>query len=143
MKEYKIEIKINASKETVWKTITNFKEYPNWNTILEMEQNEDLVVGKKFKVTIYNPKGKKSKFNATTMHREDNVSFSATQKIIGKWFFSATHYFIIREIDKEHVVFIQKWKLRGLITSLFYKQICKELKSFNAMNTELKTVLEK
>lgn len=142
MKEYKIEITINASKEEVWNEITNFKNYPNWNTILIMEQNDSLVVGEKFYVTINKPNGKKSQFKATTIRKERNLYFSAEQKIIGNWFFSAIHHFIIQEIDTKHVLFIQKWELKGIIASLFRKQILKELESFGQMNNELKDRLE-
>ena len=142
MKEYKIEIKINTSKEVVWETITDFKDYPNWNTVLKMEQNESIIIGKKFKVTINNPNDKKSKFKAIAIKKEDYKSFAATQKMIGKWLFSATHYFIIKEIDKEHVMFIQKWKLTGILNSLFNKQIIKSLEHFKQMNDELKAKVE-
>ncbi|MDN5216945.1 SRPBCC domain-containing protein [Fulvivirgaceae bacterium BMA12] len=142
MKVYKIDIKINASKEAVWNEITNFKNYPKWNSILEMKENDSLIVGEKFSVTINKPNGKKSKFKATTLSKEDYQSFSAQQKIIGDWFFSAVHHFTVREIDPTQVLFIQKWELKGIISSLFRKQIFEELESFNQMNIELKDKLE-
>ena len=142
MKEYKIEIKIDASKEEVWKEIINFKNYPTWNTILIMEQNDSLIIGEKFSVTINKGNGKKSKFKATAIGKENHRSFSAKQKMIGDWFFSAIHHFMIREISAEKVLFIQKWELRGIIASLFRKPIFKELETFNQMNIELKNKLE-
>ncbi len=142
MKEYKIEIKIHASKEIVWQTITDFKNYPNWNTILEMEENDSLIIGEKFKVEIHKPNGKNSKFKATAINKTDSKSFSARQTIIGKWFFSASHHFIIKEIDNENVLFIQKWELKGIVASIFRKQIFKELDMFNKMNKELKDKVE-
>ena len=142
MKEYKIEIAIDTSKEKLWEEITNFKNYPNWNTVLAMTQNDGLIVGKKFSVTIFKPNGKQSNFKATAIGKKKNRSFSAKQKIIGDWFFSATHHFIIQEIDIKHVLFIQHWELKGIIASLFRKQIFDELEGFNQMNTELKDNLE-
>ncbi|WP_103070415.1 SRPBCC domain-containing protein [Aquimarina sediminis] len=143
MKEYIIETKINAPKEVVWKTITNFEDYPSWNSILTMKNNDSLQVGKKFDVTIHKPKGKKSKFKVIALSKNDNKSFSARQKVMGNWFLSATHHFIIEEINKNQVMFIQKWELKGIVISLFKKQIFKELESFNQMNEELKNLLEK
>ena len=55
MKEYKIEIAVKASKEKVWEVITNFENYPSWNSVLKMESNNNLIVGNKFKVTITQP----------------------------------------------------------------------------------------
>lgn len=108
-----------------------------------MSGNDQLVVGKTFTVTIHNGK-KDSTFKAITLSKNDNNSFSARQTIIGKWFFSATHFFIIEESDhsEEQVTFIQKWHLTGLVSNIFKKQIFKELELFNQMNEELKTYLE-
>ncbi len=143
MKEYKIEIDINASKKTVWKVITDFENYPKWNSVLAVENNGSLKLGNKFHVIITKPMGKKSKFYATVIGKKEFQSFSVTHAIIGKWFFKATHYFIIKEIDKENITFIQKWGLKGIITSMFCKQIFKELEVFNKMNVELKEFVEK
>lgn len=143
MKEYITKIDINATKETVWNTITDFKNYPKWNSVLVMKNNDNLTLGNKFNVTINKPKNKQSNFKAIAIHKENFSSFSATQKIMGKWFFEATHYFIIREIDKESIIFIQKWELKGIIASIFRKQIFKELALFTKMNDELKALVEK
>jgi len=139
---YKIAIEINASKEAVWETITNFSNYPKWNSVLEMKNNDDLIIGNKFQVTIMQANGKRSKFKAITIHKEKLVSFSATQTILGKWFFKAIHHFTLKELDKEHIQFVQTWELKGIIVPLFRKQIFKELSLFKQMNKELKEFLE-
>jgi len=143
MKDYKIEIEINASKEIVWKALTDFENYPNWNSVLVMKNNDSLILGDKFHVTTIQSHCKQSKFKATATSKENFQSFSGTQTIIGKWFFQATHHFIIKERDKENITFIQKWELKGIIASMFRKQIFKELEVFNKMNSELKELVEK
>jgi hypothetical protein len=143
MKEYKIEIDINASKEAVWNVITDFEGYSKWNSVLAMNNNDSLIIGNKFDVTITQPNEKKSNFKASAISKKKHQSFSATQKIIGKWLFQATHHFIIKEIDNENITFIQKWELKGIISSMLRKQIFKELEVFNKMNKELKELVEK
>lgn len=143
MTEYKIAIDINASKETVWNAITDFENYPKWNSVLVMMNNDDLILGNKFDVTINKPNNKHSNFKAVAVDKENFSSFSATQKIVGKWLFEATHHFIIREVNKQNITFIQKWELKGIIASIFRKQIFKELELFNKMNNELKELVEK
>ncbi|MFV0573520.1 MAG: SRPBCC domain-containing protein [Xanthomarina gelatinilytica] len=142
MKEYIIKKNINASKETVWNVITDFENYPKWNSVLKMDNNANLVLGDKFDVSIEQPNTKQSNFKATATGKEEFQSFSASQKIVGKWFFQATHFFIVEEVDEEHVTFIQKWELKGIISSLFRKQIFKELEVFKIMNKELKEFIE-
>ena len=143
MKEYIIEIDINASKEVVWKIITDFEHYPKWNSILYMENNDRLILGNNFDVTINKPNNKQSNFKAKAISKEHHESFAAQQKMMGKWFFQATHFFIIKEIDNESIKFIQKWEFKGILASMFLKQIFKELEGFKKMNSELKEYVEK
>ena len=72
----KIEIKINASKEKVWDAITDFKNYPKWNSVLEIKNNDSLLLGNKFQVTINQPNGKQSKFKAEDEQRKITIIFS-------------------------------------------------------------------
>lgn len=140
--EYTIDIDLQASKEKTWEIITDFKQYESWNTILSMSNNDQLEIGKKFHVTIYGRK-KPSKFKATTLTKDQYKSFAAQQKILGKWFFSATHHFIIEELTiPNQVKFIQQWQLTGIVGKLFKKQIFKELAQFKKMNEELKGYVE-
>lgn len=143
MKEYKIEIDIKAPKEAVWNVITDFENYQKWNSVLVMKNNDDLLLGNKFDVTIVQQNKKQSSFKAVAVSKNDFQSFAAEQKIIGKWFFQATHYFIIKVTDNENIKFIQKWELKGIVASLFRKQIFKELEEFKKMNLELKKYVEK
>ncbi len=84
MKEYKIEIDINASKEKVWEVITDFENYPKWNSVLVVKNNDSLKLGHKFHVIITKPMGKKSKFKATVISKKEYQLFSVTHTIIGK-----------------------------------------------------------
>jgi hypothetical protein len=143
MKEYKVEIDINASKEVVWKIMTDFAAYPKWNSVLQMQNNDSLLLGNAFEVSITQPNGKQSNFKAIAISEKNFESFSAQQKIIGKWFFQATHHFIIEETDKNHVTFIQRWEFRGIVTAVFHKQIFRELEVFKKMNKELQDFAEK
>ncbi len=138
---YEISVTIDQAKENVWKVITDFNSYEQWNSILSMAENDELVIGEKFAVTIHDH-GKDARFKAITLTRIENESFSAQQKIIGKWFFSATHFFILNEKDGQ-TQFTQKWKFTGLLSRLFKKPIFKQLELFNTMNDELKQFMEK
>jgi hypothetical protein len=141
--EYEIKIDLRADRQTVWRTITDFKSYRHWNSMLEMADNDQLEVGKKFRVAIIEENGKKSKFSAETISKEELRSFSARQVILANWFFSATHYFILEEAGEGTVRFIQRWRLTGILSTLFKKQIFRQLALFNRMNFELKKYLEK
>ncbi len=140
--EYTIQIELSQPKEAVWKVITDFNAYHKWNTILLMKNNDKLEVGRKFDVTIINENGKKSKFQATTLTKDAYHSFSARQTILANWIFSATHYFIIKEIANSKTAFIQTWRFKGILFRLFKKTIFKQLGLFTQMNDELKLHLD-
>ncbi len=141
--EFVIEITLPYSNETIWETITNFKSYEKWNSVLTMTNNDNLEIGEDFHVVIKDEDKEKSKFKAKTLSKTPNVSFSAQQVVLGKWLFSATHHFIIEKQNAESCKFVQKWELTGVLTRMFRKQIFKELERFNQMNTDLKMYLLK
>jgi hypothetical protein len=140
--EYTIKVELHTPNEEVWEAITDFPSYKQWNTVLIMKENDHLEIGKKFKVTIIDDKGKQSKFKALTLTNEQYDSFSARQIILGKWFFSATHYFIIKQKNESETTFIQTWKFSGILFKPFRKAIFKQLDHFNKMNQELKAYVE-
>lgn len=142
MKEFTLEERIHAPKEKIWSILTDFQNY-EWNSVLTMKDNDSLKIGQTFQVTITKENGKQSSFKAITLSKNLNESFSAQQIMLGKWFFSATHYFILKETEKNSVVFIQKWELKGIMSSLFKNMIFKELEEFKRMNRELKALAEK
>ncbi len=139
--EYTISIELSQTREEVWSVITDFPTYERWNSILSLRKNDNLEVGRKFHVTIHNH-GKDSNFKAMTLSNEINHSFSARQRMLGKWFFSATHYFIVEDIGEAEVRFTQQWQLTGIVSKLFRKSITKQLARFKTMNEELKEHLE-
>jgi len=51
MKEYHTSILINAHLEVVWKELTNFKNYPDWNPIVGKLEGE-MKVGSKISTFI-------------------------------------------------------------------------------------------
>lgn len=141
--EYINHIDINASREKTWDVLTDFRSYQKWNSVLTLAENDNLEVGQKFSVTIHDG-SKKSRFKALTLSVQPHQTFSARQKIIARWFFSATHHFILDTFPNadQEVRFIQKWELTGLISKIFKKQIFKQLDLFNQMNQELKIYVE-
>lgn len=140
--EYTISINLSQTGKKVWDVLTDFNRYHEWNSVLTMSNNDRIEIGKEFDVTIHIKNGKDSKFKAITIAKEVNKSFTAQQKILGKWFFTATHHFIIEETNSQ-VSFVQKWELSGVISRLFKKQIFKQLAEFKRMNEELKIYLKK
>ncbi|MFT5659739.1 MAG: hypothetical protein ACI9TV_000361 [Sulfurimonas sp.] len=141
--DYVIQIDIASSKEKVWNVLTNFKDYSKWNTVLKMQNNDNMELGKEFDVSIFENDGSLAdSFQAIAVHKTKYESFSASQTIFTKSFFKATHHFIIEEVSNNEVIFIQKWELEGVIAYLFESMIFDLLDLFVRMNLELKIEVE-
>ncbi|MEM9830111.1 MAG: SRPBCC domain-containing protein [Bacteroidota bacterium] len=140
--DFPISINLPYSSENVWHEITDFPSYPTWNSVLSMADNDQLEVGKKFRVQINTKDGKSSTFRAIVLEKKEQQYFSAQQKILGKWFFTATHYFIVEEAEDNSTQFTQKWELTGILSRLFRRTIFKQLEEFRQMNTDLKNHMD-
>jgi len=141
---YIISIDIDASKEKIWSLITDFENYPKWNSVLKMENNDNLKLEKNFLVTIFDENGLiEDNFKAMLLDKKKYRYFSASQTLLSKYFFKATHQFLIEEISQNKVKFTQKWKLEGVIAYLFEAMIFDVLNIFKTMNLELKEKAEK
>ncbi len=137
---YSISIDIDISKDKAILAVLDFKSYQKWNSVLKMESNDELIIGKNFQVTIL--KGKKpERFQAMLLHKDES-SFSARQIIFRQWLFAATHFFIIEETGPNSSRLVQRWKLSGLLYRIFKSKILKTLAFFKTMNIEFKNYVE-
>ena len=71
MKELYTEITINASINKVWKILTDFKEYPNWNPFIK-EITVEVIANNTFQVTIMPPDSKKMTFKTKCLIIKEN-----------------------------------------------------------------------
>ena len=139
---YVIGVDVPGTKEEVWATIADVKSYPNWTSILSLLDNDEVEIGKQFNVVISKKGRTLSQFKATLIGKEEYHFFSARQTMLGRWFFSATHHFIVEE-NNGQVRFIQSWDFTGVLYGLFKKQIFKLLDVFKIMNEELRVHMQK
>jgi hypothetical protein len=144
MKEIKTEIILkNGSVEDAWKILTNFEEYPAWNTFITKITGQKAI-GQSLLVDITPPNGKKSTFNPILIKFSENKEIRWVGKIGFKWLFCGEHYFKLEVVDKNTTRFIHGEIFTGILTPLFmllaHKQI---VAGFNLMNEQLNRELEK
>lgn len=138
---YEISVEVNAPVEKSIQVIRNFKDYPEWNSVLRMEENDNLVVGEKFQVTILKDQKKKERFKAKVLQVDENT-FSARQVVCCGWFFTAVHHFILEKTGENTSRLTQRWELHGMIYGMFKSDILETLASFKTMNAEFKQRVE-
>jgi len=139
--DYSLPIEIKASLEEASKVLFDFKHYPAWNSILAISGNENLEIGKKFKVRFKDSKGKIHAFKAELIHKGES-SFVAQQNILFGWILKATHHFVLEDIDPENIKFTQHFELSGWLGRLMRKQILESLIVFEQMNEDFKNYIQ-
>lgn len=90
--EITTEILINAPIDIVWKTLTNFEDYKNWNPFI-INVSGEAHQGGKINVTIQNDATSKMSFKALVLENQENKQFSWRGKLLVKGIFDGEHKF--------------------------------------------------
>ncbi|MEE9430710.1 MAG: SRPBCC domain-containing protein [Melioribacteraceae bacterium] len=141
--EINTEIIINATPEKVWKILTNFDEYPNWNPFIKSIKGQ-IVIGEKITVRIEPPEAKGMTFKPKilTLKKDRELSWLGHLSFAG--LFDGNHKFELIKSKNGTTTFIQSEIFRGILVALFKKQLNKNTKNgFIEMNKKLKERAER
>lgn len=135
MKEVRTEIEINAGPEKVWKILTDFEKYSQWNPFIKRIIGQ-AKEGSKIEIHIETPNGKNRKYGPTVTKVEHNTEL----RWIGKnLLLSGEHIFTIKKLQAGRVWFVHSEVFGGLLTSIFAKSLDTDVKhGFEEMNRALK-----
>lgn len=143
MKEVRSEIEINSYPESVWKILTDFATYDQWNPFI----NKIIGLpteGSKIDIYIETPSGKKRKYSPRITKVEEGRELRWFGKSSLPGFLNAEHIFTIEELQPESVRFIQREVFDGLLTRLFGKGLDTDvMQGFQDMNDALKKRVER
>jgi hypothetical protein len=143
VKEVSAEIEINSYPESVWKILTDFATYDQWNPFI----NKIIGLpteGSKIDIYIETPSGKNRKYSPriTKVQEGRELRWSGKSSLPG--FLNAEHIFTIEELRPERVHFIQREVFDGLLTRLFGKGVDIDVRQgFQDMNDALKKRAER
>lgn len=143
MKEVRSEIEINSYPESVWKILTDFATYDQWNPFI----NKIIGLpteGSKIDIYIETPSGKNRKYSPRITKVEEGRELRWFGKSSIPGFLNAEHIFTIEELQPESVRFIQREVFVGLLTRLFGKGLDTDvMQGFQDMNDALKKRAER
>jgi len=142
MKKIMTEIIIDKDVSTVWKVLTDFESYPNWNPFVRSIKGEKSV-GKKVFVTCKTASGKKVSFKPIVLKFETEKEFRWKGKLGIKGIFDGQYYFKLEELSKHQTKFIHGEDMSGILVSLLGDKLDKMNLSFESMNQALKKECEK
>lgn len=138
MKSLHTEIEINAPVNIVWKILTDFQSYPDWNPFIR-SFDSDPEPGRQFSVTIQ-PTGKKPMtFKPVCLSLLPEKEFRWMGHLFIKRLFDGEHIFELKKLDDNRTLLIQRENFRGILVPLLWKQIDTSTRSgFEKMNQKLK-----
>ncbi|MCX6180342.1 MAG: SRPBCC domain-containing protein [Bacteroidetes bacterium] len=140
--EIKTEITINAAPEKVWAILSNFKNYPAWNTFITSITG-DVKVGNKITARIEPPEASAMTFKPTVLSFETNKEFKWLGHLLFPGLFDGEHKFELIANSNGTTTLIQSEKFKGILVPLFKKQLNNNTKNgFEAMNKKLKELAE-
>lgn len=142
MKEIYSEIEINASAKVVWDILMNFENFHHWNPFIKHISGNPQE-GSRIQIFIQPPHSRGLNFNPKILECKPGKKLRWQGNLRIPHSFDGEHTFIIKEIDKDKVLFIQKERFTGILVPLLGGLIENSEKGFEIMNKALKKEAEK
>lgn len=143
MKELRTEIEINTSPERVWKILTDFEKYDQWNPFIHKIIGQPKE-GAKIEIHIETPGGKNRKYGPTLTKVDEGRELRWLGKSSLPGFLNGEHIFAIEQLEPQRVRFVQREVFDGLLTSLFGKSLDTDVRQgLEEMNRALKERAER
>jgi len=137
-KQIKTSITINASREKVWKILTDFEKYPEWNSFVKSVSG-DVKAGSRIKVKLPG-----MTFKPIVLTFNKDVEFKWLGHLWFKGLFDGEHRFYLTDNGDGTTNFEHSEKFSGILVKLFSKSLDKNTKAgFEQMNEELKLRAER
>jgi hypothetical protein len=142
MKEVSTGININAPASKVWKILTNFGDYPEWNPFLRWLHG-DVSAGKKIAVRITPPGANGMTFKPTVLKFVANKEFLWLGHLLFPGLFDGEHIFELIDNGNGTTTFVQRERFSGILIPLFNKKLdVNTREGFELMNQQLKKKAE-
>jgi hypothetical protein len=143
LKELRTEIEINTSPERVWKILTDFDKYEQWNPFIHKIIGQPKE-GARIEIHIETPGGKNRKYGPTLTKVDEGRELRWLGKSSLPGFLNGEHIFAIEQLEPQRVRFVQREVFDGLLTSLFGKSLDTDVRQgLEEMNRALKERAER
>lgn len=137
-KQIKKSITINASKEKIWKILTDFENYHEWNSFIKSVTGE-VKVGNQIQIKLQG-----MTFKPIVLTFKENTELKWLGHLWFKGLFDGEHKFKLTDNGNGTTNFEQSENFSGILVKLFAKSLDKDTKNgFEQMNRELKLRAEK
>lgn len=143
MKELRTEITINAPIEIVWKLLTDFNRYPEWNPFIKSISGI-AAPGEKLVVELQPPDSKPMVFRPVCKTFLPPQRFSWKGRLLAPGIFDGEHIFELEHLLPNTTKLVHREKFSGILVPFLWKQLNNNTRrGFEMMNEKLKWLAEK
>lgn len=136
-KEITTQVQIAATPKQVWRVLTDFDSYSEWNPFIKSITGS-VKVGSKIRAELGG-----MTFKPKVLTYEKNNEFKWLGHLLFKGLFDGEHRFQLIDNQDGTTTFIQSEQFSGILVGLFAKKLDGETKDgFGAMNAALKRRVE-
>lgn len=139
MKEYHTTIKISKPIEEVWRVLTDFETYPDWNPLVGTLTG-NFEEGGSVKAHII-PLGKSFPTIISSFKKNEELIWQGT--VVASFLLKAEHYYKVQSIDKQHTELLHGEYFTGIFSHFIPKFLLQKMENaFTAHNEALKKRIE-
>ncbi|GHV16500.1 hypothetical protein FACS189425_00890 [Clostridia bacterium] len=138
-KQIETEIQISATPNIVWRILTDFSSYPNWNPFIQWIKGE-VKEQNHISIRIVPTGSKGMTFNPTVLSVIENKKIKWLGSTFFKGLFDGEHNFVVQGNDDGTTTFAQREYFSGIFVGLFDTKNTET--GFHAMNQKLKELAE-
>ena len=142
MKELHTEIEIQSSPERVWRLLTDFASFPQWNPFIRRASGE-VEEDARLEVRLQPSGARGMTFRPTVLKVEPNRELRWLGHLGLRGLFDSEHVFTIEPLGGSSVRFAQSETFTGLLVPLFARGLDTDTRrGFEEMNQALKAKAE-
>lgn len=142
VKELRSEIEIQAPAEKVWRVLTDFASFPQWNPFIRRVSG-DARAGEQLDVYVQPSGASGFGFKPTVLKVEPNRELRWLGQLWIRGLFDGEHVFLIEPLEEKRVRFTQSEVFNGVLVPLMARSLdTNTRRGFDEMNQALKTRVE-
>ena|SRR2546423_7470363 len=143
MLEIRTEIEIEASPPRVWRALTDFKTFPDWNPFVLAVEGE-AKKGARLKVTLRTAGGGDMTFRPRVLAADEGRELRWRGRLLLPGVFDGEHYFEVSELSTGRSRLVHGERFSGLLVPWLQRGLESSTRSgFMAMNRAVKRRLER
>lgn len=141
MREIHTEILIAAAPAEVWRVLTDFDSYPEWNPFVKSVRGE-LRVGARLEIFVQVPEGRGMKFKPEVLRVEPSRELRWIGSLPVPGLFNGEHIFRLEPAGEGGTRFLHGERLTGLLIPFIGGTLDKSARGYGMMNEALRARVE-